>query len=229
MSLVNFTVTAVPIMCVFILFAAIIDAPPLNDKPKIAFSIYPKYFFGSALILVGLFTFYKNTAYANSLIKVTTAINFAREKRYNEASQVLNKIPSGFQNNQNYLQTLGSLQYVQNKKDEALNTFQEKAVLVYSTPLLYELIGDCYFTQKNYIKAVENFTIAKNIQPNRFTPLYYLFRLYASINDKSNTLKYANTIANMEEKVPSLKTRKIKKIAADYLIKVKTIYDNKIN
>ncbi len=122
----------------------------------------------------------------------------------------------------------GIVKYALDIKEEALFTFQE-CVSVYSTPLLYELIGNCYFVQKNYAKAIENFNIAKNIQPNRFTPLYCLLKLYAALDDKENTVKYANAIITMDEKVPSPKTKNIKKIASEYLIKLKITNDNKTN
>jgi O-antigen polymerase len=228
MSLVNFTITAIPIMCVFILYAAIISTNSFATKNRVTFSKYSIRFLSSTMLIVGLVYFYKNCNFAFSQAKITTAINLAREKEYDSALQILNTISIENQNNENFLQTLGSLKYALGKKEEALSTFQN-GIAVYSTPLLYELMGDCFFAQKNYTRAIENFNIAKNIQPNRFTPLYFLFRLYASIKDKENTVKYANAIIEMNEKVPSTKTKNIKKVATDYLAKLKTTNDNKIN
>ncbi len=216
MSLVNFTITAVPIMCIFLLFASIISASKLNESEPVIMSSFIKKFFTLTFILMGLLLFYNNLTTAFYQRKITTAINYAKDKEYANAFSVLETIPIRYQKNVNFYQSLSNLYYLNNQKDKALEVY-EKSNLLYSSPLLYQQIGDCYFAQKGYSNAIQNYEMAKNIQPNRFTPRYLLLKVYIEQKDKINALKYANEIVLLDEKVPSSTTNSIKKIAQQFL------------
>ncbi len=220
MSLVNFTITAIPVMCSFILLTAIATSASPLKKNQLQISAQTNKILAVVFILIGLILLYENSTTAYYQRRITTAINSAINNNKSTAFEILNSIPLRHQQNENYLQALGTLYLKSNQQSEAFKVFQ-KGTFYYSSPLLYQQIGDYYLETKNFKSAIENYEIAKNIQPNRFTPLYLLLKAHISKRDKINAVKIAELIVAMDEKIPSAKTNEIKKIAKNLLIKLK--------
>jgi O-antigen polymerase len=216
MSLVNFTITATPIMCIFILFASVISSSKIAVVVPVAIPLLVKKAIPLTFILIGSVLFYTNLSTAFYQRKITYAINYAKDKEYVAAFSILETIPVKHQKNVNFYQTLSNAYYLNNQKEKALEVYK-KSSLLYSSPLLYQQMGDCFFTQKDYANAIKNYETAKNIQPNRFTPRYLLLKVYIEQKDKTNAVKYANEIVALNEKIPSYTTNSIKKIAQEFL------------
>lgn len=216
MSFVNFTITAVPIMCIFIFYSAFISSSQVLGGRINTLSKTYKYILSSFLFLLGLFTFYRTTLSVQDQLKINKAIKLAQTQRYSESQQLLNSIKIENGAPENYHQIYGNLLYEMNNKSAALATYQA-ATTYYSSPELYQQIGNCLLAQKDYEGAIDNYETARLIQPNRFTPLYLQMRLYVELRDKEKVKALATRIVEMEEKVPSEKVSLYKQNAAAIL------------
>lgn len=220
MSLVNFTITAVPIMCVFVLFTSIVCAIKLKKDEAVFIFAIKKIYIILPLGIFGIFLLFFNSTIAYSHREITLAIDNAKNNDYQNALSILEAIPLKNQNSSNFYQSLGNIYYRNNNKNTALQVY-EKNKMLSSTPYLYEQLGDCYLSQQDFLKAIMHYEIAMNIQPNRFTPKYLLMNLYIQQKDKFNAIKYANYIVQLKEKVPSRTTKSIKRIAMEFLKLIK--------
>ena len=72
------------------------------------------------------------------------------------------------------------------------------------------LTGDIYSALGNYPLAIEHYSYAEQMCPNRFLPLFAKFQVYEKLKDK-NRLRYLGTkILSKSIKVPSYKINNIK-------------------
>lgn len=67
------------------------------------------------------------------------------------------------------------------------------------------LLGELYEKLYQYEKALEHFEIAHNMCPNRFVPLYKLFKIYKALGDTARVISIGNEILTKRVKVPSRK------------------------
>ncbi len=216
MSFVNFTITAIPIMCLFIISAGFIGHSSLSFIKSIQIPLRGIRIAGNALIVIGSFFLIKNANAAYYQYKIKLATNSASDKNYENALDILKTIPIEKRFHENYHQALGNIYYAMNKKTDALVIYKE-ASNFYSSPELYQQLGNCYLANKEYQQAILNYEIAKNIQPNRFTPRYLQMSLYVELKDKAKAFQAAKEIVLLDEKIPSEQTAFYKKYAAKVL------------
>lgn len=72
------------------------------------------------------------------------------------------------------------------------------------------LMGDNYTVLKELDNAIGAYVRASQMCPNRFTPLYNIFRIYVSQRDYENANKVATELVNKPVKVDSYDVIKIK-------------------
>jgi O-antigen polymerase len=218
MSLVNFTILTVPVMSIFILYAAVI--------------IYTTSLFGSiaihttilkitatGLIITGLVLGVKTAKTVYNQHTIRNAVNLAIDKKYDEAINALEEVAENDRANADFYQTLGNSNYFNGNKAAALAAYK-KAAEYTSTPDLYQQMGNCYIAMQQYNAAVIEYEMAKNIQPNRITPRYLLMTVYIKLRDSANTLRLAKEILSIDEKVPSPQINAYKKTATDIIKKL---------
>lgn len=96
----------------------------------------------------------------------------------------------------------------------------QKKLNDYDTQLLladnYENIGDSAM-------VVASYSLAHDMIPGRFVPLYCLMEFYISCEDSVTALDYANQILDKPVKVPSETVNMIKAKAKDYFSKHEAI------
>ena len=219
MSLINFTVTAVPVMCMFIFYASTITS--LSGKKCTSVIVAPtlKRIFAVSLIISALVISYKSTVAAYQQTKIKSADDAAKHKDFEGALKILKTLPTQGQVHENYHQILANVLYAMNNKSAALAVYQD-ATYYYSSPDLYQQLGNCFFANKDYKQAIRNYEIAKYIQPNRFAPRHLLLRTYVELKDKRNAINIAREIIEMDEKIPSRETALYRKSASDLLKKL---------
>ena len=83
----------------------------------------------------------------------------------------------------------------------------------------YSLLGDACFKTGDYNSAISYYKYAASIVPNRFRPLYKLFKLYEETGETQQALAMAQNIVNKPVKVDSNEIREIKKECMNYLDK----------
>jgi O-antigen polymerase len=218
MSMVNFTILTVPVMSIFILYAAIIiyttSQPGTISINKTIIKIA-----AVSLITTGLMLGVKTAKTAYSQHTIHNAVNLAVDKQYDEAISTLEEVAENYRANADYYQTLGNSNYFNGNKAAALAAYK-KAAEYTSTPDLYQQMGNCYTAMQQYNEAVMQYEMAKNIQPNRITPRYLLMTVYIKLRDSANTLRLAKEILLIEEKVPSPQVTKYKQTATDIIKKL---------
>lgn len=221
MSVINFTILSVPVMCVFLVYISLIvksndtNAHSYTNRFKFesAVRFSPKMLAISSLALL-IFVFQSNKAFTYK-----TIANIPKLKGTDNERTILGLYKS-FEKDSlpyhaywfdyaNYLSHIG--------KYEAALVKYRKALSLSSNPTYYYALGTCFYKQKCIKECISAYTTAKNIIPNKFTYRYALLRLYMQKNDTVNALREACEITKLQVKVPSQKINLIKH-TADSLI-----------
>jgi O-antigen polymerase len=220
MSLVNFTLLAIPVMSVFIVYAATIIRYSLNKGPLVVHNNV-KRFVGAALLAVGILLGIQTATFINGQLAIKNMVALGMAKQYAPATEAIEKIPQCGRNNGDYWLAVGNVHYFNNNKAAAAIAYQQASAYI-STPTLYQQWGNCCAALGRYQDAINHYQIAQNIQPNRFTPRYLLLMLYVQMKDGPNVLKQATAIMDMKVKVPSPQIDRYKKTAQQILQQFKT-------
>jgi len=200
MSFFNFSVQAIPVMCLFIIYAALIIS---TSKPIISFAaLQNKKFISSILCLSGILIFTTQISLANAFAKTKEAINLSKDGYNAEAIQMLKPLSSKMQNSEAYWVNFGDV--LSNQKDYKKALFSyKKATTITSSSFLYMNIGNVYFKLHQFDSAINACTTAKNIMPSRLKPRYALMKIYEAKNDTVNTVKTAKELITMQPKFQS--------------------------
>ena len=86
-----------------------------------------------------------------------------------------------------------------------------------SNPDTYLQIAFCYQKLGKVDSAITAATLAKNIAPNRLSPLFYLMMIYVNKKDSVNGIAMAKQIVEMTPKIPSRQTKFYKLMATKIL------------
>jgi len=222
MSLINFTFTATPAMCLFMLYAAMLVSATFDAGSFRQFSIPPLWQKIPAIFFVvcGSYIIYFNAGTALGHHQVKSAIILANKGDTQEALNLLKQQPVQVKNTEIYCRTLGAL-YINNKRiDSALIAFQH-ASLFTSSPDLYIKIGNCQQALHQYNKAIDSYNTALNIQPSLFAPRYALLQLFIRQKDSSKVIQTATDIINLEPKVLKPEIKQYKEFASRILLHFK--------
>ena len=212
MSIFNFTVQAIPVMGVFILYAAYhitnvhVTRTPNNNRsfpPRpVAITL------GMVSLLTCMIMLLSVTAYARNKMAHRTF----KEGNRREAIKMLAALEGELKCAVYYWQHYGNLLYEQKKYNMAIDKYA-KATAFSSDPDLYLRIGNCYYKTGEYPKAEAAYLLALNMVPNRFTPRYALMKLYLNRNDTAHVLHTAAELVALPPKVPSREVAIYKKEA----------------
>ena len=235
MCFFNFTIQAIPVRALFILYAAVcctpilertqqkkVSAPitlhntPLGDG-GFAYSLFGVW--GSFGVLIfSLFLFFKFITLSNSYNRCQYLLETADEnKSYNEAIEEMDLLKVDMKQSTHYWWSYGRLLYKSKNYPAAVEKLNMATNLT-SNPDLYLKIGNCYEKMSHYAEAAKAFSVAENIEPHLFKPRYESMRLFAMANDTSNTVLKAKEIIDMVPKVPSDKVNFYKKEAQTTLL-----------
>ena len=97
----------------------------------------------------------------------------------------------------------------------------EEAACYLSDNDLYVYLGNGYYTLKNYKKAEECYLLSSLMVPCKFYPRYQLFKLYCETNQHIKARTLAQSIAEMNVKVPSMSVFTIKSEVDEWLLNQK--------
>lgn len=218
MSVFNFTIQAIPVMCLFIIYAAILGTS--NKVNYFSSFNLSKWFIKVPLILIAISLLLLTISFANAFTKVKNSNDLLREGDLNSAIEVLQPLENKLNNSQYYWQTYGAILYEQRNYKVAIEKYNNET-LISSNPEIYMQLGKCYLAIKLPGKAIENFNVAKNIQPNRIAPIFGILKAYDIIKDTVNIIKTAEQIISMEPKANFKQADVYKKQAALLLEKYK--------
>ena len=234
MSIFNFTVQAIPVMCLFMVYAALLVNSPARKAntsffKKISFPVWLQKFHFSdwakcacaciIMLIAGYMCIYGFWV-ANAFLQNKNALAMTKYGNRMEAISILQPMQNRLSNSEIYWRTYANVSKMNNQYADALNKYN-KALTLTSDPDLYLSIGNCNYKLKQYDEAKKAYLMAGNIQPNRLKPRYALMKLYQYISDTINVLKTANEILAMQPKGISKEALFYKKEAAEVVGQMK--------
>jgi O-antigen polymerase len=219
MSLFNFTVQAIPVLCLFVLYAALL-AQEDSECKKFHFSFailrspWWKMTFSAALLVSSIYLGKSQATLAIANRQSKKAVDLAREGKIHEALQILHGLKSILKYHNTYLQNYGAILASQKQYARAVEQYN-KAKAFTSNPELFLQTGMCYEALGKYVEAEREFTVAKNIDPSRFAPNYALMKLFQKMGNIEKAAKVAEEIIVLRPKKPSQKVDRYKAEAAE--------------
>jgi O-antigen ligase len=205
MSMFNFTVQAIPVMCLLVVYAAALVAWGNYDTRLIRtlhFSKHIKFIVSSAFFLCGLYFLTSQIYLSRAFISTKEAELSAKEGDLEKGLRTLANFEEEMDESEIYWTIYGTALLKKKQYQMALEKFN-KAITLTSNPNLYMLIGSCNVELKQYKEAGAAYQIASNIVPNRFAPRYALMKLYYKMNDLARARIAANELLALQPKVES--------------------------
>lgn len=215
MSLVNFTIQAVPVWCLFIVFAAMLSA---GERFVITLKSLWRKAFAIMLIFIGLYFVTMQTIKAKGFMQVKNATQLIEQGHAREAVDALSPYENYLYNSENYLQCYAKALYTNGAYKEALLQYA-KAANYTSNPNLFINTGVCNQMLGNNALAEKNYKQAMNIVPNQFEVRCRLMQLYDQAGDTSKSMNMARSIVRMPVKINSEEVELYKAVAQKVLDK----------
>ena len=132
------------------------------------------------------------------------AINEYREGNKQAAMAVFNQWKNYRIDKGRLLFSLATVEYNNKDYDRCINIYNECKNYLSSYDLEL-IIANCYMFTGNHDKALEHFSLAHNMCPNRFVPLYKKFKIYKEQGDTAMIENIGNEILTKKIKVHSHK------------------------
>jgi len=233
MSVMNFTIEAIPVMCLFIIFAAILsiqtfDINSTRQKNILSYlfrfvSIPSGIKSVTAILLIGsgLCIGYSQLNQAKAFLQNKAAADLIAKKQNIKALCLLLGVQKPLQYSESYWHTVGIVWFKLNDYPKAIKAL-EQAKEFTSNPEIYSETGKCYERTRQYNNAETNYRIAVDLEPSRFIPRYTLMQLCQNNGHLSEAQLMAKNILDKKTKIPS-KEVQFCKLAAYKLLNTSTI------
>jgi len=228
MCFFNFTVQALPVRALFILYASVscVNSQVRSTTfQRLLTFIRPSFsngtpfragVFGSPLgvgvLVFSFFLFFKLLTISKSYNQCKTILETTNEVDGKEALQQMATLKSDLSKSTYYWRNYGELLVQTRHYDAAIEKFN-KALDFSSDPNLYMQLGNSYSKKGLFTDAMHTYTLTSNIEPHRFAPKYGLMKLYGFVKDTTTARKLAQEIIAMNPKVESDKVEYYKKEA----------------
>ena len=229
MCFFNFTVQALPVRTLFVLYASVCCLIPPQFQNKINFkskllssknkqveaSFYNGNPFKIGITTLSLFLFFKLLTLSKAYNQCKTMLDSESDLSSNETLKQMAALEDDLKQSPNYLHGYAKLLFEKKYYDEAIKKYYE-ALNFSSNPDLYMSVGNCNTRMGKYSEAIKAYSMAQNIEPHRFTPRFASMKLYAFIKDTGNAFKLAKEIVALKPKVASSEIVYFKKEALAY-------------
>ena len=219
MSLVNFTIEAIPVMALFILYAAItgrVKRRELVGGLELQFTPVWVKTAGAAICLLAIFMLAQVSQIAYAQRQARKAFLLIEDERHKEALKLLKSYEQVLANSEGYLRTTAKALYKQQRYKEALAKYNE-AKFFSSSPELYKEAAVCCKYIRDFSAAEQNLLTALYIDPKIFYTRMALLDLYLQTGNKDAAAFMAHNIISLNPKIPSSKVRRYKAQARSVL------------
>lgn len=223
MSMVNSTIQIVPIMCLLIVYAAIICSivKPIQLSVNLLSSEISK---SLRLLTRGIIT--STSLYLLYLLfSIATADNLnkkaallKKEKRYEEALQIMPDLAKTINSYSDYWINYGSIYLQLQNYSKALYCLEEVKKWS-SLPEVYVGSGFCYERLHKYSRAITDYETLVALYPSKFLYRMILLKTYLKNKDTSKAILLAQEIIQMTPKLPSEKVNLYKNMCVSLLRK----------
>ena len=159
---------------------------------------------GIIIIFASVFIFFvcRNYNYRHQWEKAVETYHTGKNKTVPLA--IFDKLKNRYGNNAEFLYSYATLLYNEKQYEQAISV-AEKCDSVSANYDLEILLANSYMFVGELGKAEKHYIQACNMCPNRFIPLYKLFKIYKQLGDTAQMLKVGKEILNKKIKVPSKK------------------------
>lgn len=216
MSILNFTVQALPAMGIFVLYASICI---VGYKGNVSWKL-PQMPVVSLLGILSVFVCFQLVVLAKDYNQCKNSKDNAAELGLPETISQMEALQPVLKASVFYWRGYGNILYQYRNYASALDKFTQASYLS-SDPDLYMMMGNCYVKTANYVAAKQAYIVAQNIEPHHFAPRYALMKIYAFTKDTASALLMARKIVTMQPKIPSDKITQYKKVAEEMSEKLK--------
>lgn len=214
MSLLNFTIQAIPVMAVFIIYGSILTAAPYQRQLFIipAYSNNPGWFkagkfsklqaMGCLIVLIGLWLAVSSARLIKASYLTKQAAITANSGDGHNAVQLLEPLAGVLNNYESYWTVYGNVLLKQ--KDYANSLLKYKQALLFTSgPDIYLKTGICYEQLGDEENALKCYQQSASLDLHKIEPRFAQMRLYLKVNDTVNAVHFANEIVAMPVKVAS--------------------------
>ncbi len=151
---------------------------------------------------VSIFIIVSNYNYRHQWEKAVETYQTGKNKTVPLA--IFDKLKNRYGNNSEFLYSYATLLYNEKQYGQAISV-AERCDSVSANYDLEILLANSYMFVGELGKAEKHYIQACNMCPNRFIPLYKLFKIYNQLGDTEQMLKVGKEILNKKIKVPSKK------------------------
>jgi O-antigen ligase len=213
MSVFNFSIQAIPAMCLFMLYSALLVIYTKSKSYSIireyaqnkVFYFSRRFIAGSFFCLAGiLFGWYFSIAIRGNYLNKMAQTD-AKKGHCSAALNIMNTLGTGLNSYESYWTNYANITLDIKDYDHAIVRYA-KAINLTSNPSVYMKIAQCYEEHGDYSNAEQNLLTAKYIQPNRMQPRFILMNLYLKMKDTSKATLEAKWIVAIQPKIPSKET-----------------------
>lgn len=229
MSLFNFSIQAIPVMLLFILYGAIrqallCPAEQSGGGKKIAGKL--PVVTGISLLIIGLFIVSKQLRESNAQVITRQAMELVKEKHLYEAARLLYPLESKLNASQGYWMTCAEMQLKKlDYEKAAYSAYRAKQVT--ANPEVYLMSALCNYRLGKYTESEKDLEQASFINPALLEPHYRLMNIYAQTKDTVKANRQAQYIISAVPKTTSQKTD-FYKLKAKELLAGKKITDQDV-
>jgi O-antigen polymerase len=235
MCVLNFTLQATPVWCVFIIYASLVSVLyseklhtkscylfllPLSIKSR-DISKQGKLLWGSFLTIAGMCFFFFEGSLGSAHLQMRKVAQLTDDGNYKRATQKLKTTEDVLDHSEIYWQSYGRISFGQKDYTTALAMFNKVKGFT-SNPELFIQTGNCYEIMGRYQEAEKDYLTAASIEPSRLAPRFALMTIYQKIGDTLQAMNEAKEIMASQPKVASLKAQQYKSQAAGVLHQLQT-------
>lgn len=189
MMLVNFSMQAIPVMFMFMVYGAYLSMPAVQHFTR----RWVNTGIAALLLIGGIALLYTQISTAEASLLHKKAILLAREKRFPEAIAIEQAIGNRLSNYESYWKYYGNL-LMQNKEYAAALSCYQHAMGLSSNPAMLANAASCYLQLGENTNAIELFKKAASIEPNHIIYRDGLLRSYIRSGDTANAIIIARDI-----------------------------------
>ncbi|MBC7914874.1 MAG: O-antigen ligase family protein [Pyrinomonadaceae bacterium] len=223
MSIFNFTIKAVPVMCLFAIYLALFSSkqsygqtvPKLNSIRTRNFNLLS----GLVLSTLGLTILINQIIHTNAQIKNKKAAELIAAGSFVKGAKILTQINEVLNGSESYWVNCGNLAVATKQFSEAIFAFNQATKLT-ADPDLYYMLGKSYEKNGDLILAAQQYSTAKYIEPTRFKPRAALMNMHLRARNFESAIVFAKEIAQLKPKIKSEEVNRYKNRAVDVLKKL---------
>ncbi|MFD2337025.1 O-antigen ligase family protein [Pedobacter mendelii] len=213
MSMLNFTIQALPVMFLFIIFSSILSANSPAISLRKGLSTWNKLIseknknryvltYRLSLFVIGLCYMYMTGNLIIDNLKNKQAALLTKNRDYEQSLNILTSLQNRLDIYESYWVNYANTLFLNKDYKHAAIIFK-KAKLLTSNPMIYLQAALCDEKTGDYKSAYKNLTTAKNMEPGHLAAKFALMNLSLKMGD---TIGCVNQAQNIIETVPKIRS-----------------------